>query len=81
MVDVYQFVLEADSLKLRDQSPLQKKIVEILVAIAAQTIECAYFIRTYAEKKSFCKQVFLGTSVGPDNLVYLRDEECEASHL
>lgn len=84
MVDMYKFVLDADSLKYttrsEDQSPSQKKIIEILAAMAAQTIECAYFIRAYAEKKSFCKQVFLATSIGPDNLVYVRDEGCEVSH-
>jgi len=55
MVNVYQFVLDGDSLKYAratDQSSSQKKIIEIFAAMAAQTIECAYFIRAYAEKKS-----------------------------
>lgn len=82
IVNVYQFVLNADSLKYArsgDQSPSQKNIIEILAAMAAQTIECAYFIRAYADKKSFCKQVFRVTSIRPDNVV--RAEDCEASHL
>jgi hypothetical protein len=84
MVGMYEFVLAADSLKsarTRYQSKPQKKIIEILVAMAAQTIECAYFIRVYAEKKSFCKLVTGATSIGPDNLFYVRDEGCKASSL
>jgi len=56
MVDVYSFVLDADPLKsagTKDRTKAQQKIVEILVAMAAQTTECAYFIRVYAEKRSF----------------------------
>jgi hypothetical protein len=73
MVDVYSFVLEADPLKsagTKDRTKAQKKIVEILVAMAAQTTECAYFIRVYAEKRSFCRSVFYSTSNRSDHLLY-----------
>jgi hypothetical protein len=41
----------------KDRTKLQEKTVTILAAMAAQTIECAYFIRVYAEKKNFCMSV------------------------
>lgn len=75
IVNVYQLVLDGDSLKYAratDQSSSQKKIIEILAAMAAQTIECAYFIRVYAEKKSFCKQAFCARSTAPDNVLGTR---------
>jgi len=62
MVDVYSFVLDADPLKstgVKDRTKAQKGVVEILVAMTAQTTECAYFIRVYAEKRSFCTSVFV----------------------
>ena len=75
MVNVYQFVLDGDSLKCaraKDQSSSQKKIIEILAAMAAQTIECAYFIRVYAEKKSFCKQACCARNIRPDDVLGMR---------
>ena len=56
MIDVYQFVLEVEPLKdIKSQGKTKSwdKIIGILVAMTAQTSECAYFIRTYAEKKKF----------------------------
>ena len=73
MVDIYSFVLDADPLKsagAKDRTEAQKKIVGILMAMAVQTTECAYFIRVYAEKRSFCRLVFCATSNRSDHLLY-----------
>ena len=73
MVDIYSFVLDADPLKsvgAKDRTEAQKKIVGILTAMAAQSTECAYFIRVYAEKRNFCRVVFCATSNRSDYLLY-----------
>jgi hypothetical protein len=53
MNEVYAFVHETE--------PLQKikSHEKIVLLMAKQTIECAYFIRDYAKNKSFCMSVFL----------------------
>jgi hypothetical protein len=48
MSDTYAFLCEADQIKQF------KSQADILIVMAKQTEECAYFIHGYAEKKSFC---------------------------
>jgi hypothetical protein len=48
MSDTYAFLCEADQIKQF------KSQANILIVMAKQTEECAYFIHGYAEKKSFC---------------------------
>lgn len=69
IVDVYGSVLAADLLKhagTKDPNKSQKKIIKILAAMAAQTIECSYFIRDYAVKKSPCMPFLYVTSARSD---------------
>jgi hypothetical protein len=47
MSDAYAFLCEADQVKRF------KSQADILIAMAKQTEECAYFIRGYAQTKSF----------------------------
>jgi hypothetical protein len=56
MSDICKFVLESEPLKsIEDRTTVHKTIVEILAAMAAQTTECAYFIRSYVQTASFCE--------------------------
>jgi len=53
MSDTYAFLCEADQMK-QFQSQ-----ADILIVMAKQTEECAYFIHGYAKTKSFCSSFWL----------------------
>jgi hypothetical protein len=53
MSDTYAFLCEAGQIKQF------KSQADILIVMAKQTEECAYFIHGYAETKSFCTSVCL----------------------
>jgi len=80
MTDVFEFVLAAEPLKVMEVQEKTKsgdKIISILVAMAVQTSECAYFIRTYAEKKSFCTSFIFNAGFFDLTCTYCRDQVCE----
>ena len=61
MVDIYQFVMDANPLEAAErlQTKSRKRVIKVLTAMVLQTTECGYFISAYAKQKSFCTSLSL----------------------
>jgi hypothetical protein len=64
MSDAYVFLCEADQIKQF------KTQADILIVMAKQTEECAYFIHGYAKTKSFCPSFSLLLAFRPVTLFF-----------